>query len=179
MMQTGTLQNGDLLFCSGLDLFGRLIEAVSKSKWSHVGILWKPLDAWMVLEAREGHGVRLVPLSWYGAYHGEVWAASVNNLAPEQETAVLTYGLSKLGDPYDWAEIGELAFHFLSHIQVTKAAPDSSFVCSVFAQACFHQAGLPLTAVPVVSPSEVAASKLLVNWRCLKGVSDATILGAR
>ncbi len=61
--------NGDLLFFRGRFLHSRVIQRFTRSVYSHVGIaLWVQADGrrrLCVIEALEGHGVRVFPLREY------------------------------------------------------------------------------------------------------------------
>ena len=61
------IASGDLLLCSGSGMFSRMIQASTKSVWSHVGFVMRldSIDRIMVLESVEPLGVRTVPLIKY------------------------------------------------------------------------------------------------------------------
>ena len=61
------LQSGDLFFCSGNYKVSELIQRVTDSPWSHVGIILiaRDIDRVLLLESVEDVGVRLVPVSKY------------------------------------------------------------------------------------------------------------------
>lgn len=61
------IASGDLLLCSGSGIFSRMIQAGTKSTWSHVGFVMRlgSIDRVMVFESVEPLGVRTIPLSKY------------------------------------------------------------------------------------------------------------------
>ena len=61
------INSGDLLLCSGTSVFSSMIQAATKSIWSHVGFVMylDSIDRVMVLESVESIGVRTVSLSKY------------------------------------------------------------------------------------------------------------------
>lgn len=59
-----TLKSGDLVFYSSHNGFGdKVIKWWSKSRYSHVGVLWVIANRIFLMEASAFGGVRLVPLS--------------------------------------------------------------------------------------------------------------------
>src|SRR5690554_6247260 len=59
------IRTGDILFCSGRYLVSELIKKLSKSRFSHIGLLVYWNEHVLVLESVEDDGVRVVPLSHY------------------------------------------------------------------------------------------------------------------
>ena len=53
------IASGDLILCSGSGIFSRMIQAGTKSAWSHVGFVMRldAIDRVMVLESVEPLGV--------------------------------------------------------------------------------------------------------------------------
>lgn len=72
-----SIRSGDLLAWRGKSLIGRIIRHWTGESWSHVGIAWVIGGRVLVLEAREGRGVVVSPLSRrLDCYHlptGAVW----------------------------------------------------------------------------------------------------------
>jgi len=95
--------NGDLLFFRGRWLHSRFIQRWTKSVYSHVGIaLWVHADGrerLCVIEALEGHGVRVFPLREY-LERGEAidWFAIVD--ATIDRDKVAGWALDKWGLQY-------------------------------------------------------------------------------
>ena len=57
------IQSGDLLAWSGRSAIGRFIRSWTGGTASHVGVAWVVAGRVLVLEAREGRGVTVRPLS--------------------------------------------------------------------------------------------------------------------
>ena len=62
-----SLQNGDVLICSGTGIFSSMIQQATGSVWSHVAFVLRldSIDRVMLLESVEPIGVRTVRLSKY------------------------------------------------------------------------------------------------------------------
>ena len=99
------IKNGDILACTGNELFSKAIKFFTKSKYSHVGIaFWlKTIEGFdyrlFILEAVDGAGVRIYPLSEalneYGS--GNIDLYKLKNL---DGNLVLSYALDKIGKDY-------------------------------------------------------------------------------
>jgi len=61
----GQIQDGDFLFFRGTVFYSRVIQRWTKSRYSHVAVAVRIRESLFVLEAVEGRGVRLFPLSMY------------------------------------------------------------------------------------------------------------------
>lgn len=82
------LHTGQLVFCSGNYLFSGIIQKLTKSSWSHVGIIYKDeeLGRVLLLEAEPYIGIRLIPLSKYihdykgtrRSYKGNLFVCNLN-----------------------------------------------------------------------------------------------------
>jgi hypothetical protein len=78
-----TVRVGDLLLFSGERWWSRIIRLRSQSKWSHVGIVvWVPRKGEdghpQIVEALEGHGVRVANIHWWRKWRGTVAVGYVN-----------------------------------------------------------------------------------------------------
>jgi len=137
------IRDGDILLCSGTGTFSRLIQKFTDSKWSHVGfILWaKRFDRLMVMESKESHGVRSVPLSSYQKYKGKVtiWRDSRWN-GPDLKK-LGQFAIDHLGYSYDKKAIAKLALRISLNLK-REREDDDKFICSEFAAVCFEQVGL-------------------------------------
>ena len=89
------IQSGDLLAWSGRSTIGRFIRSWTGSTASHVGVAWVVAGRVLVLEAREGRGVTVRPLS---RALPAIW---VQRDAPWPE-ALETLALERLGEPYSY-----------------------------------------------------------------------------
>jgi hypothetical protein len=167
MLDLSTVKSGDLLACSGNDLFGRGVRIFTGSKWSHVATFVTLTDLsnqLFVIESREPNGVRLVPAHFYDSYDGEVWAATVKGYDDAvSRVALLQVYFPQLGAPYDTTEIEELIRH-CTGVPISR----TKFICSVLVDWAWTQIGYPLVPDALVAPSTVMASTQLTNIRQLK-----------
>ena len=168
MIGSDLLQHGDLLFFSGSTLWLKLIQKVTDSEWSHVAIALKLKEypGTMVLESKEWYGVRLIPLSAYKNYKGQIWRAVDWDARGNKKglNKAVTWGLNKLGNPYNWTEIEELAQTFLFKTKRTLHISHRSFICSVFVWEFMKQWGYQLSAIPLESPGDISKSQFLIDW---------------
>jgi hypothetical protein len=162
------LRPGDLFFASGRYPFSLLIQAATKSPWSHVGfVLPVPaIDRVLLLESVEDIGVRLVPLSKYltdydnaGApYDGPIAVARPRGLTDRAVKELARFGTSELARPYDKDAVAAIAARIA--LGVGREGPHRrAYVCSELVQACFAHAGYVFRGgtVGFVSPRDVWA----------------------
>lgn len=163
------LKTGDLIFCSGDYTFSKLIEGLTKSVWSHVGMIYKDetLGRILVLESEKMYGVRLAPLSKYVKdYHGKnkpyKGQIAIAKLQPLPDTQVMnnaiSFGLDELTKPYDNSEIIRIALRIL--FQIGKRKRDKKYVCSELVYECFAKAGI--TFIPkdrMITPDDIWSDK--------------------
>ncbi|MBS0330371.1 MAG: hypothetical protein JSR30_10985 [Proteobacteria bacterium] len=101
------LRTGDLLFCSGAKPLSRIIQAATRSPYSHVALVVRmtAINRLLLLEAEWPYGVRVVPLSsyvkdwnWCGKrYPGHLLVGRHQRLDADGETALPLF-LSELVD---------------------------------------------------------------------------------
>lgn len=145
------LKTGDIIFCSGSYLFSAGIQKLTRSPWSHVGIIYKDVELKrvMVLEAEPYVGIRLMPVSKYlkdykgtnKPYKGNVYVASLDQpIAKEELNKAISFGLDELTRPYDNWEI----FRILTRIlfKIGKRERNRHYICSELVRDCFHKAGV-------------------------------------
>ena len=143
------LRTGDLVFCSGTYFFSNAIRWVTKSVWSHIGIIYRDdaLERIFILESETFIGVRVAPLSKYlrdyhgrnKPYRGRMFIA---RLAPEitaetHKKAVST-GLDELTKPYDNLEIFRIAIRIL--FKIGRKNRDRKYICSELVYEAFRKA---------------------------------------
>ena len=147
----GSLRTGDMVFCSGTYFFSKAIRLITKSVWSHVGLIYKDdfLDRIFILESETMIGVRLAPLSKYlkdyhgrrKPYRGRMFVA---RLEPEAEEAALkkaiSFGMDQLTKPYDNWEILRIAVRIL--FGLGRKSRDRKYICSELVYEAFHKAGV-------------------------------------
>jgi hypothetical protein len=101
------LRTGDVLFCSGGSVASRIIRTITRSPYSHVGLVVRMLsiDRILLLESKWPHGVRAVALSsylnnwkWSGKpYHGHLLVGRHARFNVKHEASVVQL-LSELVD---------------------------------------------------------------------------------
>ena len=147
------LQSGDLLFAAGNYLFSRLIRAMTRSTWSHVGIIYREpqLQRVLLLESVETFGVRFAPLSKYlndyaggKPYDGEIVVARIAGLDHPRMTAAMGYGLDQLADPYDRSEVYRILARVLLGRVARQRRHDDAYICSELVHECFLSSGADL-----------------------------------
>jgi hypothetical protein len=162
------LRSGDLLFASGRYRFSQLIQAVTGSAWSHVGIVFRlpEVDRVLVLESVEDFGVRFVPLSKYltdydnagNPYDGHLAVARPRGVSGETVKALARFGTDQLARPYDKDVVAEIATRIALGIG-PQNGERRAYVCSELVQACFAHAGVEFAGGPTgfVSPGDIWA----------------------
>lgn len=99
----GAIETGDLLFFRGRLLHSRFIQIWTRSVYSHVGVaVWievGPIRRLFVVEALEGKGVRLYPLSRYISDGADVdWFAVTDQTFDRKKAA--SWALAQVGLKY-------------------------------------------------------------------------------
>ena len=143
------LRTGDIVFCSGTYFFSRTIQWITKSVWSHVGIIYRDdnLQRIFVLESETVIGVRLAPLSKYlhdyhgrnKPYKGRIVIARLTP-APDDEKlkTAISFGMDELTRPYDNWEICRIAMRIL--FRRGRKVRDRKYICSELVYEAFRKA---------------------------------------
>ena len=154
--------SGDLLLCSGSGIFSRMIQAGTKSAWSHVGFVMRldAIDRVMVLESVEPIGVRTVPLSKYltdydsegNPYPGRIAIARHGDFTAKANPGRLRrfgqFAVDLFGYPYDKDEIARIAARIAaSYLPFTAADKkslkrDREYICSEYVWECYKSLGI-------------------------------------
>lgn len=129
------IKSGDLLAWSGTSSFGNLIRRWTGSSYSHVGIAWVIGDRVFVLEALDGRGVVISPLSnRLSCYHIE----TRTNWTVTMEAKALA--LQLIGKPYSYLDALRAGLHLkprsggyqcvkyaaeVLHLQLPNYVPDT------------------------------------------------------
>jgi hypothetical protein len=146
------LRTGDLMFTSGAGMFSSLIRRFTRSPWSHVGVVVvdKVLDIVMVMEAVET-GVRVVPLSLYKSYPGEIvlarWVRATKPTSElggvevvDKEVVIehladcregVRWALGEMGQPYNSDEIMRIASRIVG-LEPRTYVRGRTYICSEF-----------------------------------------------
>ena len=145
------LKTGDIVFCSGNYLFSGVIQRLTKSTWSHVGVIYKDeeLGRVLVLEAEPYEGIRLMPLSKYlrdykgtkRPYKGKVFINKLKvELDKEDLKKGICFGLDELTRPYDNWEIFRIMLRIL--FKIGKREKNKSYICSELVQSIYAKSGV-------------------------------------
>ncbi len=171
-----TVQNGDILLCSGNGTFSTLIQKATDSVWSHVGFVLRldAIDRIMVLESVETVGVRTVPLSNYvnnydgdnHGYDGRVFLYRHVEFADKASPAALNqmtrFAVDLFGYPYDNKEIARITLRILQNkLSIAPHAllpRNKEFICSEYAWECYNSLGIvvPNGANGFIAPCDFA-----------------------
>ena len=156
------IASGDLLLCSGSGIFSRMIQAGTKSIWSHVGFVMRldAIDRVMVLESVEPLGVRTVPLSKYltdydskgNPYPGRLVIARHDDFKTRASPGKLRkfgqFAVDLFGYPYDKDEIAKIAARIAgSYLPFSSAdrkalRRDREYICSEYVWECYKSMGI-------------------------------------
>lgn len=126
------IKSGDLLSWSGHSFFSKVIKIFTQSSMTHVGIAYKLGNRLFVIEAMEGKGVRLFPLSrrtpffWIKPIiRDHLWNDMVERTAVE-----------RIGDKYSFKEC-------LRAVLNKKLKKDNYWQCAEFASYILSLMGYP------------------------------------
>lgn len=143
------LKTGQIVFCSGSYLFSGIIQRLTKSVWSHVGIIYKDeeLGRVLLLEAEPYIGIRLIPLSKYlkdykngRPYKGQMVITDLKvDLTPDEHARTISFGLDELSRPYDNWEIIRIMLRIL--FKKGKRTKNRDYICSELVRDCFAKGG--------------------------------------
>lgn len=159
------LESGDLVFCAGRYFFSGLIQKVTKSVWSHCGIIYKDptLNRIFVLESEVMIGVRIVPLSKYlkdyhgrrRPYRGRIVIGRLHPaVADEKVKRAISFGMDELTKPYDNWEILRILVRIL--LGMGRRTRDRKYICSELVQECYRHAGIVFPYVRrSISPDDI------------------------
>jgi len=93
----GAIKSGDLIAFQSNSWLGKIVRAWTGSSYSHIGVAWVVSGRVFVLEAMDGIGVRIMPLSnrlpFYVIKSGVKWTKDREKFA-----------LSKVGQPYSYLD---------------------------------------------------------------------------
>lgn len=162
------LQSGDLLFAAGRYPVSRAIQQVTRSPWSHVGIIFHTgsIDRKLLLESVEDAGVRMAPLTRYRhdyghgkPYDGVVVIARFLAINPEMVIRLGQYGTDMLTEPYGCEEIGRIVARIA--LGAAREPDDHGYISSELVHYCFDRAGYHFDYDPhrFVSPADIWADR--------------------
>jgi len=126
------IQSGDLLAWSGHSFFSKVIKIFTQSSVTHVGIAYRLGNRLFIIEAMEGKGIRLFPLSrrtpflWIKPSNRDrIWNHIVENAAIE-----------RIGDKYSFKEC-------IRAVLNKKLKKDNYWQCAEFASYILSLIGYP------------------------------------
>ena len=165
------IQNGDVLAFGYVrySLFSQLIRLWTRSSISHVGIAVRFYGRLCVIEALEGRGVRVFPVSTLLAKGRKiVWYKTV---IPQKLSRfeICQYGLSHWGKRYasPWQFIRSfsvLTKWICDKLKIKRDTNDERFFCSEFVVNCLLSVKLDITDDPAeMSPADVIALPCLLK----------------
>ena len=159
-----SLRDGTVLLFRGTGLFSRLIQAKGRAPYSHAALL-----AWwghrlMVVESREGAGVRAIPLSTVLEEGHDVEAWDVVGLSPlgDERRVAVGEAISWLSTRYGWRTIlrivaarcmaplawirpiGALRRAWSRPLRDHRGLPTSGLICSELVARAWDAAGVSL-----------------------------------
>jgi hypothetical protein len=173
------IQNGDVLMYRGRSLESRIIQWVTRSRYSHAGLAVWWNDRLMVMEA-VGRGVVVTPLSKnVKCYSGWVeWFTSVEEIPPDHRLRMVEFAQQELGKEYAlWISVF-LGFRLLFHRDVeTRDAlrREGRLFCSHYVAETYNAVGRDLkkgVSDRFMSPGDIAASPILKKMGALRKRSN-------
>ena len=172
------IQGGDLMFANGRYAFSRILQAATKSCWSHVAFVLpvKEINRVMVLESVEGRGVRAVALSEYlrnfegteAGYSGRIALgrhARFNQeplIDNDQLRVMSQFAVDRLSYPYDDEEVARITARIVAGALGLKPADmvkrNNEYICSEYVYECYKLLGIDIAydARGFVSPADFA-----------------------
>ncbi len=160
----GKLMSGDILFISGDYLISKMIQKMTGSPWSHVGIVFRldSIDRVLLLKSVEDMGVRFAPLSKYlkdyedgKPYKGRAVLARCKDVTVDTVKGLSTFGIDELTQSYDKDEIAKIMARIT--LGIGKKERDREYICSELVYECFANAGKEFAFNPkgFINPEDV------------------------
>jgi uncharacterized protein YycO len=165
------LRNGDVLAFryDPKSFFSQLISFRTRSRISHVGILVRFYDRLCVVEALEGRGVRVFPVStllkqgrtlvWYQT----TLPVNLNRFAICN--AALSHWGQRYASPWQFVRsFGLLTRWICDRLKIKRDTNKERFFCSEFVVTCLQEAGIDIDADPAtMSPGDVIELPCLIQ----------------
>ncbi|MFM9910161.1 MAG: YiiX/YebB-like N1pC/P60 family cysteine hydrolase, partial [Chitinophagaceae bacterium] len=147
------LKTGDIVFCSGGYFFSKIIQSLTKSTWSHCGIIYKDaeLERVLILESETLIGVRLIPVTKYlkdykekrRPYKGKMIIATFEEGPVKIDIKRgISYGLDQLAQPYDNWEIFRILLRIL--FKRGKKERNRNYICSELVRDIYTKSGITI-----------------------------------
>ncbi len=155
----GEFRTGDVLCFRGRDLASWLIRALTRSRYSHVGLVYKLEGRVFCIEAT-GIGVHLILMrELVRRYHGGIDYFRMIDVTAEQRAGAIGFAFDQMGKRYDrWGLVRFL--WFLASGRKHRSRERSYWYCSEIVAEAYRAAGAPFIEgrVGYVSPADIAAS---------------------
>ena len=162
------IQDGDLLAFEGRSVFSWLIRCVTGSAITHVGFAMWVRRRLCVLEAMEGRGVRLVPLS-DRLRNGAVvhWSVYSSQIKTRQE--VVTHAIAQWGKQYasPWQllrSFGWLSRRISDRMGWRSDTDPERFFCSELIAASLGWAYAPRVSPGIIAGSIAFTPQGVLEW---------------
>ncbi|QIG80411.1 YiiX/YebB-like N1pC/P60 family cysteine hydrolase [Stakelama tenebrarum] len=155
-----TLRTGDIILCSGTQLYSRFIRWGAGSAWSHVAMILRidALDQVMVIEAREEKGVRMLPFHRFltedstpnRVFPGDVVFARHRDFETHAANGglqrMMRFATDRLGAPFSPGEILKIMARIVLS-RLGKRLPrmlrsDDEFTCAEYVYRCLEEVGI-------------------------------------
>ncbi len=143
------IDNGDVLLFRGSLLHSRIIQRWTRSVYSHVGLaLWVRTDGvkrLMIIEAMEGRGIQLFPLSEYLQRGDHVDWFSITEESIQRDK-VVAWAMARLGRDYasPWQflrSFGFLSKRIANYLGLATKVDHNRWFCSWFAAQALRAGG--------------------------------------
>ncbi len=162
------IKDGDVLMYKGRSLASRIIQLVTRSKYSHAGLAARWNERLMVLEA-VGKGVVVTPISRnISSYYGTVeWFTCVEEIPSSQRLEMIRFAQRELGKEYALGRALLLGIRVLFQRNLEsrdKLRREKHLFCSLYVAASYNSIGRDLkkgVSDRFMSPEDIAASPLL------------------
>jgi uncharacterized protein YycO len=155
----GDFQIGDVLLFRGRGLSSQAIRLLTRSPYSHVGLVF-PYQSRVYCFEAVGVGVRLILMSEVmRRYHGGIDYYEVTRAAPEQRDGAIAFCFQQLGKLYGRPGIVRfLVAIFFNHKPAVRE--DQAWFCSELVAAAYRAQGVALAPVSAsyTSPADLAVS---------------------
>lgn len=172
--QLPTLQTGDLIFASGHALLSKVIQHLTDSAWSHLGMVVRLGDELLVLDCYALTGARLLPFDTFIGKHetilgyaGLLAIARYAGISALQRNMIQQYARQQVGLGFAYVGLIDVVTRMLknkptSDISVMQT-PKTRLLCSELVYACFAHAGIALQVDQrgFISPASIWQSEQL------------------
>jgi hypothetical protein len=177
-----TIKDGDVLLYKGKGILSWFIKKLSRSEYSHSGIVAWWNDRLIVMEAIR-KGVVVTSLSRNVAhYHGDVeWRTTKKRIPEHRRLAMVRFAQKQLGKEYNFLELivmgTKIILMKLLNLVLVRLGKekrifeDERVICSQFVAETYESIGITIetkVAPPFIAPADIANSKLFKFKGALK-----------